>query len=41
VVSSPLINYDPTGHKLRATITLCSDDGVNGTCITQVVNFKP
>lgn len=40
VISSPLFNYDPTGHKFRATITLCSDDGVNGTCITEVVNFK-
>ncbi|HSM70610.1 MAG TPA: SH3 domain-containing protein [Anaerolineales bacterium] len=41
VVSSPIFNYDPTDHKMRATITLCSDDGVNGTCLTKVVEFKP
>jgi len=41
IVSSPAFGYDPTGHKLRATITLCSDVGANGTCVTQVVEFKP
>lgn len=41
IVSSPPFAVDPTGHKLRATITLCSDAGVNGTCVTQVIEFKP
>ena len=41
IVSSPVIGYDPTGHKLRGTITLCSDVNVNGTCVTQVIEFKP
>lgn len=41
VVSAPAFSYDPTGHKLRATITLCSEDGVNGTCVTRVVEFTP
>jgi len=41
IVSSPAFGYDPTGHKLRGTITLCSDVGVNGTCVTQVIEFKP
>ena len=41
IVSSPVFGYDPTGHKLRATITLCSEVGVNGTCVTQVIEFKP
>jgi hypothetical protein len=41
VVSAPAFAYDPTGHKLRATITLCSEDGVNGTCLTRVVEFTP
>jgi len=40
-VSSPVFNYDPAGHKLRATITLCSNTGQNGTCVTQVIEFKP
>ena len=41
VVSSPVFSYDPTGHNFRATITLCSDINVNGTCITRIVEFKP
>jgi hypothetical protein len=41
VVSSPAYAYDPTGHKLRATLTLCSEDGVNGMCITETIEFKP
>lgn len=40
-VSAPPFSYDPTGHKLRATLTLCSEDGVNGICVTQVIEFKP
>ena len=41
IVSSPGMAYDPSGHKLRATITLCSKDGQNGMCITETVNFTP
>lgn len=41
IVSSPLFNYDPSGHKFRAAITLCSEDGVNGTCVTRTIEFKP
>jgi hypothetical protein len=41
IVSSPAFGYDLTAHKIRATITLCSDVGVNGTCVTQVIEFKP
>jgi len=41
VVSGPVFSYNPTGHKLRATITLCSRDGQNGMCITETVNFTP
>jgi hypothetical protein len=40
-VSSPAFMADPTGHKLRASITLCSDTGQNGFCVTQTINFKP
>ncbi|HLF73209.1 MAG TPA: hypothetical protein VI524_02595 [Anaerolineales bacterium] len=40
-VSSPAFNYDPTGHRMRATITLCSGYGQNGTCVTQVIHFTP
>lgn len=40
-ISSPAFTYDPTGHRLRATITLCSNTGQNGTCVTQVITFTP
>lgn len=40
-VSSSAFTYDPRGHDLRATITLCSRDGLSGTCITEVINFTP
>ena len=41
VVSSPIINYDPSGHNFRATITVCSEDGVNGICLTKTIKFTP
>jgi hypothetical protein len=40
-VSAPGFVYDPTGHKLRATITLCSDTGQSGTCVTDTITFTP
>lgn len=39
--SSPSFGYDPTGHKIKATITLCSDQGLNGVCVTDTFNFTP
>jgi hypothetical protein len=41
VVSAPAFNYDPSGHKLRAMIILCSDIGQSGICVTRTINFKP
>jgi hypothetical protein len=40
-VSAPGFTYDPTGHKLRASITLCSDTGQGGTCATETITFTP
>jgi hypothetical protein len=40
-ISSPPFAYDPNGHKLRATITLCSNNGQSGTCVTNVITFEP
>jgi hypothetical protein len=40
-ISSPALEDDPHGHKLRATITLCSETGQDGTCITEKIDFKP
>lgn len=41
VVSAPAFVYDPTGNDLRATITLCSNKGLNGLCVSKVINFTP
>lgn len=41
LVSSPVFTEDPSGRALRATITLCSNPGQSGTCITQPTNFTP
>lgn len=40
-VSSPVLRDNPTGHRLRATIRLCSSINQTGTCITQTVNVLP
>ena len=40
-VSAPGFTYDPTGHKLNATITLCSDTGQSGSCISDKISFTP
>jgi hypothetical protein len=41
IVSSPVFNYDPSEHKLRVTVTLCSDIDQNGTCVTKTINLTP
>jgi hypothetical protein len=41
IVSAPAFTYDPTGHKIVATITLCSNTGQNGTCVTRKIKFTP
>jgi len=41
VVSAPAFNYDPSGHKVRVTVILCSDIGQSGTCVTRTINFTP
>jgi hypothetical protein len=41
IVSSAKLADNPTGHKLRATITLCSQTGQDGTCLTEVATFSP
>jgi hypothetical protein len=41
IVSSPVFSYNPAGHSLRATITLCSETRQTGTCISQTVYLTP
>jgi uncharacterized protein YraI len=33
--------YNLTGKKLDATITLCTEDGLGGACVTRSLQFKP
>jgi len=40
-ISSPQLAYNPSGHKMVAKITVCTDVNQAGTCITQEINFKP
>lgn len=35
LLSGPNFSYDPTGHKLRISVTLCTNNGQGGTCIKQ------
>ncbi len=41
LLSAPAFNYDPTGHDIRATITLCSGTGQKGLCATNKIDFTP
>ena len=41
IVSSPGFGYDPNDHRLKATLTLCSQTGLNGSCVTETITFKP
>lgn len=41
IVSAPAFTYDPTGHKIAATLTLCSNTGQNGICVTRKIKFTP
>jgi hypothetical protein len=40
-VSSPPFSYNPSGHELETSITLCSRNGLNGTCLTKTIRFRP
>jgi hypothetical protein len=40
-ISTPALDEDPHGHRLRVTITLCSETGQDGVCVTEKINFKP
>ena len=39
IVSSPTFSYDPAGHEIRATVTVCSGLGQTGICISKVISF--
>jgi len=39
--SSPQFAYNPDNHKMRATVTLCTQVNLGGECVSQTVEFKP
>ena len=41
LLSAPAFNYDPAGHELVVTITLCSETGQKGLCMTRKINVTP
>jgi len=40
-VSPGHLPYDPTGHSITATITVCSENGMAGTCLSRTLDFIP
>jgi hypothetical protein len=41
IVSSPALDNDPGGNKLRARIVLCTKTDLEGECINKTLNFTP
>lgn len=41
VISSSPLTYDPTGHNIDASITLCTDVTQSGACVTKTMNVTP
>ena len=40
-VVSPSLSADPTGHKVSATIKLCTETGQGGLCASKTIEFTP
>src|SRR4029453_1819389 len=40
-VSSGVFRKDPTEHPMEATLTLCTEEGLQGQCNTKTINFTP
>lgn len=41
LLSAPAFNYNPMGHELKVAITLCSDTGQKGLCVTNKFGVIP
>ncbi|MBW7918489.1 MAG: hypothetical protein DYG87_11030 [Anaerolineae bacterium CFX3] len=41
ILSAPAFAYNPSGHRIRATLKLCTKNGLAGVCVTNVITFKP
>ena len=40
-VYADTFSYNPNGHDMKATVTLCSHNGQGGKCASQVITFTP
>jgi hypothetical protein len=40
-ISSPAFTADPTGHKMTATVKLCTQTGLGGSCSSKSIEFTP
>ncbi len=40
VLSAPAFAADPKGHKIKASLTLCTEDSLDGICVTNSLTFK-
>ena len=40
-VVGPSLSTDPGGHKLSANITLCTETGQGGSCVSKTIEFTP
>jgi len=40
-VVAPSLSADPSGHKLSATIKLCTETGLGGSCVSKTIEFVP
>ena len=41
ITTSAIFNANPVGHNITATLRLCSQDGMTGTCVEKTINFTP
>ena len=41
ILSGPVFVYNPNNHQIKATIALCTENGLGGQCINHTLEFKP
>jgi hypothetical protein len=41
ILSAPPFSYNPAGNEIRLDLTLCTDTGQRGGCISKRINFTP
>jgi len=41
IVVGPSLSANPSGHKVNATIQLCSEKALGGTCVSKSIEFTP